>query len=51
MGFLRVMPAVGFSIVTGRSLGGVVGSALERTGQMGSKGWGIREGMYERGLS
>lgn len=44
MGFPRVMPAIGFSIATGRSLGGVVGSALERAGQMGI----LKDGVFLR---
>lgn len=52
MEFPGVMPAIGFSIVTRRSLCGVVGSALERSGQTGIlKEGSILEGMYGRGLS
>lgn len=31
----RLMPAIGFSIITGSSLGRVAGSGLGRAGQMG----------------
>lgn len=35
VGFPGGAPAIGFSIVTGRSLGGVLESGLGRAGQMG----------------
>lgn len=52
MGFPGVMPAIGFSIVTGRNLGSVAGSGSGRAGQMGIlKDMGILQGLQKRSLS